>query len=47
MSESSIFRTLCLDGGGMRGVFTATFIACIEERIGGRIANHVAHLVAT
>jgi uncharacterized protein len=47
MSEYPVFRTLCLDGGGMRGVFTAAFIACIEERIGDRIANHVDLIVGT
>jgi predicted acylesterase/phospholipase RssA len=43
----AIFRALCLDGGGMRGVFTAAFIACIEERIGDRIANHVDLIAGT
>jgi hypothetical protein len=32
------FRVLCLDGGGMRGVFTAAFVAAVEEVLGGRLA---------
>jgi uncharacterized protein len=40
-------RTLCLDGGGMRGVFTAAFIACVEERIGEPIAKHIDLIAGT
>jgi predicted acylesterase/phospholipase RssA len=46
-TNPSIFRALCLDGGGMRGVFTAAFIACIEERMGDRIAKHVDVIAGT
>ncbi len=31
----------------MRGVFAAAFIACVEERLGDRIANHVDLIAGT
>lgn len=34
------FRVLCLDGGGIKGVFPAKYIALIEEKLDGRIADH-------
>jgi hypothetical protein len=45
--RTPIFRALCLDGGGMRGVFSAAFIACIEERMGDRLANHLDLIAGT
>lgn len=45
--SSAIFKVLCLDGGGMRGVFAAAFIAGIEDVLGDRITNHLDLVVGT
>src|SRR5689334_4420689 len=45
--DTSIFRILCLDGGGMRGVFTASFVAGLEDQLGGRLADRLDLLVGT
>jgi len=34
------FRILSLDGGGVRGAFTAGFLAAVEQRIGHTIGRH-------
>jgi hypothetical protein len=41
------FRVLCLDGGGMRGVFTAAFLAGTEEILGDRLASHLDLIAGT
>jgi patatin-like phospholipase/acyl hydrolase len=41
------FRALCLDGGGMRGVFTASFIASVDGLVGGRLVDHVDLVAGT
>jgi patatin-like phospholipase/acyl hydrolase len=46
-SRSPIFRVLCLDGGGMRGVFGAAFIAAIEEVLGDPLASYLDLIVGT
>lgn len=38
--RSDMFRILCLDGGGVRGVFTAAALARIEEQTQKRIVDH-------
>lgn len=41
------YRILSLDGGGMRGIFTAAVIAQLEQDIGVRLADHVDLIVGT
>ncbi|SHI08046.1 CBASS cGAMP-activated phospholipase [Bradyrhizobium erythrophlei] len=35
-----MFRILCLDGGGIKGVFTAAALARIEKQSGARLVDH-------
>jgi uncharacterized protein len=42
-----VFRVLALDGGGIRGLFTASFLATLEELSGGRMADHFDLIVGT
>src|SRR5690349_1449394 len=39
-SASNRFQVLSLDGGGIRGMFTACFLAAIEEDTGKRVVDH-------
>jgi len=41
------FRVLALDGGGIRGLFTASFLATLEDLGRGRIGQHFDLLVGT
>ena len=41
-----IYHVLSLDGGGIRGVFTATILTKIEERLGGKKIGECFDLVA-
>jgi len=41
------FRILALDGGGIRGLFTASFLATLEDLGRGRIGQHFDLLVGT
>jgi hypothetical protein len=41
------FRILSLDGGGIRGAFTAAFLADIERRLGCRVADHFDLIAGT
>ena len=34
-------RILALDGGGIKGIFSASFLATIEDSINDRIANYL------
>src|SRR6266404_7090824 len=40
-------RVLSIDGGGVKGVFPASFLATIEDAIGGSIADHFDLIVGT
>jgi patatin-like phospholipase/acyl hydrolase len=40
VSEGSSFRILALDGGGVKGAFTASVLATLEDAIGEPIARH-------
>lgn len=46
MSEN-YFRVLALDGGGLKGLFTASFLAEVEDAIGGRVVDYVDLIVGT
>jgi patatin-like phospholipase/acyl hydrolase len=41
------FRILALDGGGIRGIFTASFLATLEDLSHGRAADHFDLIVGT
>ena len=41
------FRVLALDGGGLRGLFTASFLSTLEDLGGGRIGEHFDLIVGT
>jgi patatin-like phospholipase/acyl hydrolase len=43
----SSYRILSLDGGGMRGIFTASVIAQLEHDLSIRLAEHVDLIVGT
>src|ERR1700733_13667113 len=40
-------RILTIDGGGIKGVFPAAFIAEMEEQLGDRIANYFDMIAGT
>lgn len=41
------FKILSLDGGGIRGAFSATVLACIEEQTGARLLDHFDLITGT
>ncbi len=41
------FRVLAVDGGGVRGIFAASFLATVEEQLGAPVARHFDLLVGT
>ncbi len=41
------FRVLALDGGGIRGLFTASFLATLEDLGGGGVGDHFDLIVGT
>jgi patatin-like phospholipase/acyl hydrolase len=41
------YQILTLDGGGMRGIFTAAVISSLEQDLGCRLADHVDLIVGT
>ena len=45
--ESRIFRILAIDGGGIRGVFPAHLLSCIEKRLGIDILKNVDMVAGT
>jgi patatin-like phospholipase/acyl hydrolase len=44
---SGPFRVLALDGGGLRGLFTASFLSTLEDLSRGRVADHFDLIVGT
>ena len=46
-SDPPVFRVLALDGGGIRGIFTASFLATVEPLAGARIADFFDLVVGT
>lgn len=47
MSESKIKRILCIDGGGIKGVMPAAYLAYIEEKLGISVADHFDLIAGT
>jgi predicted acylesterase/phospholipase RssA len=45
--QETMFRILALDGGGARGLFTASFLATAEELLEARAADHFDLIVGT
>ncbi len=45
--SKSIRRVLSIDGGGIKGVFPASFLASVEEVVGWRIADYFDLIVGT
>jgi len=43
----SRFKILSLDGGGVRGAFTAAFLATVEEQVGGPLGDYFDLIVGT
>ena len=43
----SAFKILSLDGGGVRGVATAAFVASLERKLGHRLADHFDLIAGT
>jgi patatin-like phospholipase/acyl hydrolase len=46
-SDARCFQVLALDGGGVRGIFTAAILAGLEEDTGRRIVDHFDLVVGT
>ena len=42
-----MFRILSLDGGGIKGAFSASVLATLEEDIGQKVADHFDLIVGT
>lgn len=40
-------KILSIDGGGIKGVFPASFLASIEQQLGGNVADHFDLIVGT
>ena len=47
MTEPAFRRILAIDGGGIKGVFPASFLATVEESIGDRIGNYFDLIAGT
>lgn len=45
--EDKQYKILAIDGGGIKGVFPASFLTSIEESIGGKICEHFDLIVGT
>lgn len=46
-SDGASFRILALDGGGIKGVFTASVLATLEDALGESIASHFDLIAGT
>ena len=47
MTDGQVRKILSLDGGGIRGVFPAAFLAKLEEQIGAPIASYFDLIAGT
>ena len=46
-ADNPVYRILSIDGGGIKGVFPASFLAALEDMIGNKIANYFDLIVGT
>jgi patatin-like phospholipase/acyl hydrolase len=46
-SQGKYFRILALDGGGIRGIFTASFLATVEDLLPGKLCDYFDLIVGT
>ena len=46
-TQGKFFRILALDGGGIRGIFTASYLATVEDLLPGRICDYFDLIVGT
>lgn len=47
MSDNSVKRILCIDGGGIKGVMPATYLSYIEENMNINVANYFDLIAGT
>ncbi len=47
MDAARRFQILSLDGGGIKGLFSAAILAKIEAGLGGRVADHFDLITGT
>lgn len=47
MPDNKIRRILCIDGGGIKGVMPAAYLATIEEQLGVRVVDHFDLITGT
>ena len=46
-ADNPVYRILSIDGGGIKGVFPASFLAALEDIIGNKVASYFDLIVGT